>query len=206
MPLHRLLMAWVVWYQRFLQTLFYFSICKALQLLELILRKHLLPTSELGHRTSELNCCLEHGASHRYSHFLQLLVSEEVALLPLPHFLPFFIIPGLTSQSKDFLFVQITIPLHHTQSNFLKTFVWKILNLLNQVEKVAKSMGYLIILFNFKPSWKLLTINKLEFPASEVALPETHTSAEFCILKWAISREQWVQPPHKPDHHQLFRV
>ena len=43
-------------------------------------------------------------------------------------------------------------------------------------------MDYLIILFNFKPSWKLLNNNELEFPASEVALPETQTKTEFCIL------------------------
>ena len=67
-------------------------------------------------------------------------------------------------------------------------------------------MDYLIILFNFKPSRKLLNNNKLQFPASEVALSETHTSTEFYILKLAISSEQWVQPSHKPDHHQLFHV
>ena len=44
-------------------------------------------------------------------------------------------------------------------------------------------MDYLIILFNFKPSWKLLNNNELEFPGVEVYLPETHTSAEFRILK-----------------------
>ena len=138
--------------------------------------------------------------------FSATLVSEVISLLPLPHFLHFLYHSGLTSLPKDFLVVRITIPLHHTQSNFLNTFVWKILNLLNQVEKVAGSMDYLIILFNFKPSWKLLNNNELEFPASEVVLPETHNSAKFCILKWSILSEQWVQPPHKPDHHQLFHV
>ena len=36
-------------------------------------------------------------------------------------------------------------------------------------------MDYLIILFNLKPSWKLLNNNELEFPVSEVAHRETHT-------------------------------
>ena len=39
-------------------------------------------------------------------------------------------------------------------------------------------MDYLIILFNFKPSWKLLNNYELEFPALEVALAETHASAQ----------------------------
>ena len=44
--------------------------------------KHLLPSSALVHRTSESNCCSVQRGSHRYLHFLQLLVSNVLAFSP----------------------------------------------------------------------------------------------------------------------------
>ena len=55
----------------------------------LIRSKHLLASLELVHQTNESNCCAVNGYSHRYLHFLQLLVSDVLALLPLPHSLHF---------------------------------------------------------------------------------------------------------------------
>ena len=85
----------------------------------------LLPSSELVHRTSESNCCSVHGASHCYPHFLQLLVSEVVALLLLPHFLHFLYHsrPKIAIKRFSDCANTVTIPLHHTQSSFLNTFV-----------------------------------------------------------------------------------
>ena len=68
----------------------------------LIRSKHLLPSSELVHQTCESNSCSVNGDSHRYLYFLNLLVSEVLALLPLPHSLHFYY-HLVTSQLKHFL-------------------------------------------------------------------------------------------------------
>ena len=90
----------------------------------LIRSKYWLPSSELVglYQTSESNSCSVNEQNYRYLHFLQLLVSEVLALLPLPHSLHFHYHP-LTSQLKHFLGEQNNHSVAPHSSNFLNMFI-----------------------------------------------------------------------------------